>query len=124
MSVIPQTPTASRGLRPLSTLPELCNGPAGDPKRSPDTSPTHAPPNHKSWIRPCYLHVITKVHIKFHDKSPRGDKFPCLQELITDRQTDGQSDYYKASVSRYGTLIKNISLLYTYVSTKSDAYTK
>jgi hypothetical protein len=71
----------------------------------------------------AYLHVITKVHIKFHDKSPRGDKFPCLQELITDRQTDGQSDYYKASVSRCGTLIKNISLLYTYVSTKSDAYT-
>ena len=25
--------------------------PLGDIKRSPDPSPTHAPPNHKSWIR-------------------------------------------------------------------------
>ena len=26
--------------------------PLGDMKRTPDPSPTHAPPNHKSWIRP------------------------------------------------------------------------
>jgi hypothetical protein len=55
MSVIPQTPRASGGLSPLGPLPGLCLGPAGDLKRSPDPSPTHAPPNHKSWIRPCLV---------------------------------------------------------------------
>jgi hypothetical protein len=44
MSVIPQNPRASRGLRPLGPLPGLCIGPAGDLKRSPDTSPNHTPP--------------------------------------------------------------------------------
>ena len=56
MSIIPQTPRASGGgggLAPLDPLPGLCLGPAGDLKRSPDPSPTHAPTNHKSWIRPC-----------------------------------------------------------------------
>ena len=28
--------------------------PLGDIKRFPDPLPTHAPPNHKSWIRPCH----------------------------------------------------------------------
>jgi hypothetical protein len=32
-----------RGLSPLGPLPGLCLGPAGDLKRSPDPSPTHAP---------------------------------------------------------------------------------
>ena len=40
------------GFAPLGPLPGLCLRPAGDIKRSPDPSPTHAPPNHKSWIRP------------------------------------------------------------------------
>ena len=44
MSVIPQNPRASRGLCPLGLLPGLCIEPAGDLKRSPDTSPNHAPP--------------------------------------------------------------------------------
>ena len=44
MSVIPQTPRASRGIRPLGPLPGLCPGPAGDLKRPPDPSPTYAPP--------------------------------------------------------------------------------
>jgi hypothetical protein len=52
MSVIPQTPRASGGLGPLGSLLGLCPGPTGDRMRSPDPSPTHAPPNHKSWIRP------------------------------------------------------------------------
>jgi hypothetical protein len=43
MSVIPKIPRASGGLCPP--------GPAGDLKRPPDPSHTHAPPNHKSWIR-------------------------------------------------------------------------
>jgi hypothetical protein len=40
MFVIPQTPRASGGLRPLGPLPGFCLGPAGDA----DPSPTHAPP--------------------------------------------------------------------------------
>ena len=32
------------GVRPLDPLLGLCPGPAGDRKRSPDPSPTHAPP--------------------------------------------------------------------------------
>jgi hypothetical protein len=40
---------------PLDPLLGLCPGPDGDLKRSPDPSPTHAPPNPKSWIRPCQL---------------------------------------------------------------------
>jgi hypothetical protein len=43
MSVIPQTLRASGGLRPLCPLPGLCPGLAGDLKRSPDPSRTHAP---------------------------------------------------------------------------------
>jgi hypothetical protein len=39
-----------RGFAPLEPLLGLCPGPAGDLKRSPDLSPTHAPPNPKSWI--------------------------------------------------------------------------
>jgi hypothetical protein len=38
------------GFVPLSLLPGLYPGPAGDLKRPPDPSHTHAPPNHKSWI--------------------------------------------------------------------------
>ena len=40
------------GFAPLDPLLGLCPGPAGDLKRSPDPSPTHALPNPKSWIRP------------------------------------------------------------------------
>jgi hypothetical protein len=43
MSVIPQTPRAYGGPRPLGPLTGLCPGPAGDLMRSPDPSPTHAP---------------------------------------------------------------------------------
>jgi hypothetical protein len=53
MSLIPKIPRASAVFAPLGPLPGLYPGPAGDLKRSPDPSPTHAPPNHKSWIRPC-----------------------------------------------------------------------
>ena len=45
-----------RGFAHLDPLLGLCPGPAGDFKRSPDPSPTHAPPPPpypKSWIRPC-----------------------------------------------------------------------
>ena len=41
-----------RGFAHLDPLLGLCPGPAGDLKRSPDPSPTHAPPNPKSWIAP------------------------------------------------------------------------
>ena len=54
MSVIPQSrnPQSLGGVRPSP-------GPAGDLKRSPDPSPTHAPPpNPKSWIRPCNCSVV------------------------------------------------------------------
>ena len=37
-------PELPGGLAPLSPLPGLCPGPAGDRMRSPDPSPTHAPP--------------------------------------------------------------------------------
>jgi len=43
MSVIPKIPRASGGFAPLGHLPGFCPGPAGDLKRSPDPSPTHAP---------------------------------------------------------------------------------
>ena len=43
---------------PLGPLPGFCPGPAGDLKRSPDPSPTHAHPNHKSWIRPRVLRAM------------------------------------------------------------------
>ena len=41
MSVIPKIPRALGG--PLGPLPGFYPGPAGDLKRSPDPSPTHAP---------------------------------------------------------------------------------
>ena len=45
MSVIPKIPRASGGgFAPLGPLPGFYPGPAGDLKRSPDPSPTHAPP--------------------------------------------------------------------------------
>ena len=45
MSVIPQTPELPGGFAPPpGPLPGLCLGPAGDLKRPPDPSPTHAPP--------------------------------------------------------------------------------
>jgi hypothetical protein len=48
MSVIPQTPRASRGLSPppppLGPLTGLCPGPAVDLKRSLDPSPNHTHP--------------------------------------------------------------------------------
>ena len=44
MSVIPKIRRASGGLSPLGPLPGFYPGPAGDLKRSPDPSPTHAPP--------------------------------------------------------------------------------
>ena len=53
MSVIPQTPRASRELRPLGPLPGLCLGPAGDAVPRPLSY--LRPPNHKSWIRPWVL---------------------------------------------------------------------
>ena len=43
MSAIPKIPRASGGIAPLGPPPEFCPGPAGDLKRSPDPSPTHAP---------------------------------------------------------------------------------
>ena len=45
MSVFPQTPQSLgwRGFAHLDPLLGLCPGPAGDLKRSPDPSPTHAP---------------------------------------------------------------------------------
>ena len=43
MSVIPKIPRASGGgFAPLGPLPGYYPGPAGDLKRSPDLSPTHA----------------------------------------------------------------------------------
>ena len=56
MSVIPQTPRAygGGGFVSLDPLLGLFPGPDGDLKRSLDPSPTHAPPNPKSWIRPWY----------------------------------------------------------------------
>jgi hypothetical protein len=51
MSVIPKIPRASGGIAPLGPLPGFYPGPAWDLKRSPDPSPTHAPPlttNHGS----------------------------------------------------------------------------
>jgi hypothetical protein len=44
MYVIPQTPCAPYQGSVMDPL--------GDHKRSPDPSPTHAPPNPKSWVRP------------------------------------------------------------------------
>jgi hypothetical protein len=38
-------------------FPYLDLSPAGDLKRSPEPSHTHASPNHKSWIRPCIIHM-------------------------------------------------------------------
>jgi hypothetical protein len=43
MSVIPKIPRASGGLSPPGPLPGFCPGPAGDLKRPPGPSPTHAP---------------------------------------------------------------------------------
>ena len=43
MSVIPKIPRASGGQAPLGPLPGYYPGPAGDLKRSPDPSATHAP---------------------------------------------------------------------------------
>ena len=54
MSVIPQTPRVSGGLRPPGPLPGLCLGPAGDLKRSPDPSPTHAPLTTNPGSAPAY----------------------------------------------------------------------
>jgi len=45
-------PELPGGFALLCPVPGLCSGPDGDLKQSPDPSPTHAPPNHKSWIRP------------------------------------------------------------------------
>ena len=55
MSVIPKIPRTSGGFAPLGPLPGFYPGPAGNLKRSPDPSPTHALPNHKFWIRPWLL---------------------------------------------------------------------
>jgi hypothetical protein len=43
MSAIPKIPRTSGGFAPLGPLPGFYPGPAGDIKRSPDPSPTHAP---------------------------------------------------------------------------------
>jgi hypothetical protein len=66
MYVIPQTPRAYGGFRPLGPLPGLCPGPAGEP--------THAPPNPKSWIRPCYRTEIRKEESKrkHEERDKRG----------------------------------------------------
>jgi hypothetical protein len=76
MSVIPQTPRASGGLSP----PGPCLGPAGDLKRSSGPSPTHAPPNHKSWIRPWYryekvLRTLCIVLLKWNVSFLRKRKY-------------------------------------------------
>ena len=42
--LIPKIPRASGGFAPLGSLPGFYPGPVGDLKRSPDPSPTHAPP--------------------------------------------------------------------------------
>ena len=64
MSVIPQTPRAS--------VP--CKGFVRGPLRSPDPSYTHAPLNHKSWIRPWYLSGIS-FHLKIQGLSDLTDNF-------------------------------------------------
>ena len=56
-----KSPELPGGLRPLGPLLGICLGPAGDLKRFPDPSPTHAPPNHKSWIRPWLLLIKPKL---------------------------------------------------------------
>ena len=63
MSVIPQTPRASGELAPLGPLPGLCLGPAGDLKRSPDPSPTHAPLTTNPGSAPDYPIGITIVYL-------------------------------------------------------------
>jgi hypothetical protein len=67
----------------------LCPGPAGDLKRSPEPSHTHAPLNHKSWIRPCLLEEILNGWILFYMKyalrlcDPAEIRiFSCLTYLI------------------------------------------
>ena len=79
MSVIPQTPRAAGGggFAPLGPLPGLYLGPAGDVKRSPDPSPTHAPLTTNSgsapvYMKPCVLNqtysekIVTQLaHIKY-----------------------------------------------------------
>ena len=59
------------GFAPLGPLPGFYPGPAGDLKRSTDPSPTHAPPNHKSWIRPwllrLYVNRIMDTGLSFLD---------------------------------------------------------
>ena len=60
MYVLPQTPQSlgvvvvvvGGGLSPWTPHQGSVLEPLGDPKRSPDPSPTHAPPDPKSWIRP------------------------------------------------------------------------
>jgi hypothetical protein len=57
MSVLPQTPRVSGGLCPPGPPTQ---GSALDP----DPSPTHAPPNNKSWIHPVSsIFQVTKIYI-------------------------------------------------------------
>ena len=58
MSVIPKIPRASGGLCPLGPLPGLYPGPAGDLKRPPDPSPTHAPLTTNPGSAPVYVYVL------------------------------------------------------------------
>jgi hypothetical protein len=71
MSVIPQTPRDSGGLRPPDPLPGLCLGPAGELKRSPDPSPTHAPPQPQILDPP----LSTVYMVKFYDLKYKQFKF-------------------------------------------------
>ena len=71
--LIPKIPRASGGKAPLGPLPGFYSGPAGDLKRSPDPSPTHAPPNHKSWIRP-WLQWIYSNTLPKNKKIKRADQ--------------------------------------------------
>ena len=70
MSVIPKIPRASGGLAPLCPLPGFYPGPAGDLKRLPDPSPTHAPLTTNPGSAPVN-------YIKFNDSLPIPNKGHC-----------------------------------------------
>ena len=62
MSVIPQTPRASRGLRPLAPYQGSALDPLG--MRSPDPSPTHAPLILNPGSTPDYVFAYMTLQYK------------------------------------------------------------